>query len=354
MMGDLRPAIVKLWQDGKRKCEISRLLDVPESTVRDAIKRFEETGSNKDRARSGRPTTANILENRQKIEDKICHCQGHEEGHFHSKTDSVRKLGRELGISKSKVHGMMQEVFELKSRKTVEGHQLDQNAKDKRLIRCKRLAHRFAAGRYRNILFTDEKWVNIEQAHNSQNDRIWSKSPLPPEVKIVERRQKPQQIMVWAGVTWDTKTPLIFVPQGVKVNGNEYRQMLETKVLPWAKENLGEDWTFQQDGAGGHRAEETQNWIAENFPDFIKVDIHWTRPVGDWPPNSPDLAVMDYFVWPYLESQACSRPHNSVTALKASLVEEWGNISQEMIQNAIDEFPKRLRKCIAANGGHFE
>jgi hypothetical protein len=25
-----------------------------------------------------------------------------------------------------------------------------------------------------------------------------------------------------------------------------------------------------------------------------------------------------------------------------------------MIQNAIDEFPKRLRKCIEANGGHFE
>ena len=45
--------------------------------------------------------------------------------------------------------------------------------------------------------------------------------------------------------------------------------------------------------------------------------------------------------------------HNSIAALKTSLVREWDAIPQQYIQNAIDDFPKRLRKCIAANGGHF-
>ena len=87
--------------------------------------------------------------------------------------------------------------------------------------------------------------------------------------------------------------------------------------------------------------------------DVLLTVTHHTNPTGQWAPNSPDWNVMDYFAWPYLQSKACSRPHNSIAALKASLVREWDAIPQEFIQNAIDSFPKRLRKCIAANGGHF-
>lgn len=173
-MADLRPAIVKLWENGKKKSEISSLLNVPYATVFDAIKRFEETGSNVDRPRSGRPPTAFSPENIQSIEEKICYCGGHKEGHIHSKTDSSRKLGKELGISHTSVQSIEKEVFEFKSRKSIEGHQLDENAKEKRLIRCKRLIRRFASNRHRQILFTDEKWFNVEQAHNSQNDRLIS------------------------------------------------------------------------------------------------------------------------------------------------------------------------------------
>ena len=103
-----------------------------------------------------------------------------------------------------------------------------------------------------------------------------------------------------------------------------------------------------------HRAAETQKWIAENFPGFIKVDTHWKKRDGEWAPNSPDWNVLDYFGWPYLESKACSEPHKSIAALKSSLVKEWAEIPQKMFQDAIDNFPKRLRKCIAAGGGHFE
>jgi len=32
----------------------------------------------------------------------------------------------------------------------------------------------------------------------------------------------------------------------------------------------------------------------------------------------------------------------------------WRNIDQSIIHNAIDEWRKRLRACVQANGGHFE
>uniref|UniRef100_A0A914ECB3 Uncharacterized protein n=1 Tax=Acrobeloides nanus TaxID=290746 RepID=A0A914ECB3_9BILA len=73
-----------------------------------------------------------------------------------------------------------------------------------------------------------------------------------------------------------------------------------------------------------------------------------------WPPNSPDLNVMDYSIWNILEAEAYSKPHQSIDALKKSLVKAWNKIPQEVIDRAVDDFPKRLQKCIDAGGGHFE
>jgi hypothetical protein len=205
------------------------------------------------------------------------------------------------------------------------------------------------------VTATDETWFDVEQTHNSQNDRDWSEEPLPLEKRIVSRQQKPKQVMVWAGVTHDGKTPLFFVPDCVKVKGPEYREMLSKKVLPWAKKHFGNrHWTFMQDGAPAHKAEETQDWIRENFPDFIEVDISPKRSNGMWPPNSPDLNVMDYSIWSILESNACSKPHQSIEALKKSLVKVWNELPMETIAKAVDAFPKRLKMCAEAGGGHFE
>uniref|UniRef100_A0A915D5T0 Paired domain-containing protein n=1 Tax=Ditylenchus dipsaci TaxID=166011 RepID=A0A915D5T0_9BILA len=73
-MSDSRAGIVRLYQEGHGVMDISRLLNVPKQTVSKAIKRFEETGSNEDRARIGRPVTATTDENIQLIADIICYC----------------------------------------------------------------------------------------------------------------------------------------------------------------------------------------------------------------------------------------------------------------------------------------
>uniref|UniRef100_A0A914DBQ4 Uncharacterized protein n=1 Tax=Acrobeloides nanus TaxID=290746 RepID=A0A914DBQ4_9BILA len=48
------------------------------------------------------------------------------------------------------------------------------------------------------------------------------------------------------------------------------------------------------------------------------------------------------------------KAHQSIDALKKSLTKAWNNISQDVIDRAVDDFPKRLKKCIEADGGHFE
>ena len=41
------------------------------------------------------------------------------------------------------------------------------------------------------------------------------------------------------------------------------------------------------------------------------------------------------------------------SSLDRSLKKAWAEIPMEMISKIVDEFPKRLKKCVAANGGHF-
>uniref|UniRef100_A0A914EK04 F-box domain-containing protein n=1 Tax=Acrobeloides nanus TaxID=290746 RepID=A0A914EK04_9BILA len=103
-----------------------------------------------------------------------------------------------------------------------------------------------------------------------------------------------------------------------------------------------------QDGAPSHKAEETQNLIRDNVPEFIEVDISPQRNNGEWSLNSPDLNVMDYSMWSILEAEACSKPHQLIDALKKSLVKAWNAIPQEVIGRAVDDFPKRLKNCIEA------
>lgn len=354
-MADLRPGIIKLWQEGMKQCVIARAMKISKQTVSYAIRRFKETGANVDRPRSGRPRTAITTDNIEKVNSKICHCKDDDEGHIHSKQHSTRIIGIELGICNKSAHNILKKALQMKSRKMREGQMLNDEVKKLRKSRAQKLLRRFSRGRHRNILFSDEKWFNVETSYNKQNDRIWRKNLLPPDLKIIGRTQKPKQVMVWAGVHWSGKTPLFFVPDGVKVNTSQYLKMLCENVLPWSRQHFGnQHWTYQQDGAPSHKAMQTQNWIRENFPDMITVDNHWKRRNGEWASCSPDWSVLDYFVWPYLQSKACSKPHKSINELKDSLLREWNQIPQDMIQKAIDDFPRRLRKCIDACGSYFE
>ena len=82
------------------------------------------------------------------------------------------------------------------------------------------------------------------------------------------------------------------------------------------------------------------------LPSFIKKN--------EWPASSPDLNPLDYSIWSVLESRANAEAHNSVESLKRAITEAFKSLDQEMINRAIDNWPRRLNAVIAANGGHFE
>ena len=147
------------------------------------------------------------------------------------------------------------------------------------------------------IIFSDEKLFTIEEATNKQNDRILAptSSSITEKHLYVKRTQKPQSVMVWAGISTKGRNPLVFVPVGAKINSSTYQKLILEPVAKDLSKTMfnKEPFLFQQDGAPAHTSNISQNWLRENIPDFITKE--------DWPPSSPDLNPMDFSIWSILE-----------------------------------------------------
>ncbi|KIH65571.1 hypothetical protein ANCDUO_04105 [Ancylostoma duodenale] len=77
-----------------------------------------------------------------------------------------------------------------------------------------------------------------------------------------------------------------------------------------------------------------------SLPDFIDAN--------EWPANSPDLNLIEYFVWAILKERAGAKRHGSVDALKSSLKKVLEDIPQETLRAAVESYPKRLKAVIKA------
>lgn len=151
----------------------------------------------------------------------------------------------------------------------------------------------------------------MDGIYNVQNDRIWAVSRKEADQRgaIQEKTKFPVKAMVWLSMcAQGLSVPVIFE------DGTMDAQRHIDEVLPTALKHgnkmLGNNWTYQQDGAKPHTHHLSQKWCADHFPAFIPKDR--------WPPNSPDLCPFDYSLWNELgEAMNWKR-----VTTKATLVEE--------------------------------
>jgi len=82
--------------------------------------------------------------------------------------------------------------------------------------------------------------------------------------------------------------------------------------------------------------------------------LAWFTGPDLWPSNSPDLNPVDYKVWRLMQEHMYKSPIKDVSKPKQQLIEDWSAMRQRVIDEAIDEWRKRLHCCVSAEGGHFE
>ena len=107
---------------------------------------------------------------------------------------------------------------------------------------------------------------------------------------------------------------------------------------------------FQQDGATPHTAHHVLKWLKETFATRIvslKTDI-------PWPPHSPDLSPLDFFLWGHLKDRVYKGRPTSRDELKRAIENEISEIPIDMCKSTIANFMKRVETLRRQNGRHFE
>ena len=136
--------------------------------------------------------------------------------------------------------------------------------------------------------------------------------------------------------------PLHIFEVDVKVNIKVYLDVLKSGVIPWCNQVAGgRPWVWQQDSASAHKSKETQ----KECYDFV--------PFSYWPP-SPDLNLLDYLVWSYVENITNMTSHNTKASLIAAIRRVFAELPPALVEKACSQFRIRIEAVIEAEGGYIE
>ena len=112
-----------------------------------------------------------------------------------------------------------------------------------------------------------------------------------------------------------------------------------------------EELIFQHDGAPAHYARRARDILDIQFPN------RWIGRGGPihWPARSPDLNVLDYFVWGYIKASVEYCRDGTKDQVREAILAAFNNtITPDMTLRATRQIVRRAELCVQARGRHFE
>lgn len=338
---DLSPAKVK--QLMKRK--YPALKPFSRFQIRRIVKKFDEFGTVNDRrpGNSGRHRDGRSSENVDMVRDII------EEAPKKSIRRVLGEIQSNIDIGRSTVQRIMKEDLNLKPYRI----QVMQHLKDTDIMSRFDFANWVLENSdiMQTVWFSDEAHFNLNGQVNKQNLRYWSTTR--PEF-YEERPLHCERVTVWAAMSSTGVIGPYFYEESGKtatVTAERYITILRTKFIPALRKITDMDtvW-YQQDGAAPHTANVVLNFLTQVFPSrhiSLKTDF-------EWPPHSPDLNPLDFFMWGYLKERVYSPPPANLKELKSAIRREMRRISAETCKSTIQNFMKRSALVVQESGRHFE
>lgn len=201
----------------------------------------------------------------------------------------------------------------------------------------------FSAG----ILFSDEANFYCNGEVNRQNMRYWSDAN--PQWLNPSKMVGAEKTMVWCGI-WQNRIIGPFFIDG-NMNAQIYLKMLQERLIPALMNDDGEfPERFQQDGAPPHYGLIVREWLDKQFPNLW---IGRRGPV-EWPPRSPDLTPLDFYLWGHLKAVVYAERIRDRGHLQDRIRAACMSVSAETLTLVRQEWEKRMHMCIACHGEHIE
>jgi hypothetical protein len=104
------------------------------------------------------------------------------------------------------------------------------------------------------------------------------------------------------------------------------------------------------DGAPAHHAAPVRNWLNEHF------DERWIgrgEPFR-WPPRSPDLTPLDFFLWGHIKARVYRTPVLNEDDLIERIFEAARSVDVEMLERVQTNIIRRAEVCRQQHGQNFE
>lgn len=205
-----------------------------------------------------------------------------------------------------------------------------------------------------NIIFTDECTFTNNGMWNRRNAHYWcSQNPNQTQETGFQTRWKHN---VWAGIVRDQILGPVFLPP--RMDGSAYLNLINGYLadtldnIPLAQ--LRETW-YQHDGAPPHIARPVRERLTELFGD------HWIGRYGPhaWPPRSPDLTPLDFFLWGHVKDRVFDRPCQTADEMRDKIEVVFEQLKQQSLRYGILELVhqknlERARLCLHVEGRQFE
>lgn len=217
-----------------------------------------------------------------------------------------------------------------------------------------------------NILWSDESKFTNCGMFNRRNFHYYADEN--PRVISARRFQQRFSVNVWCGMIGGTLVGPYFFNH--TLNGQLYLEFLQQSLQDFL-DNLPLGVTrqihyFQHDGAPPHNFRAVcefldnaypHRWIGNRGPTdlcILQRQLSADNCCAAWPPRSPDLNPLDYFLWGYIKDIVYARTYNDLQDLQNSIQQVCDGLSPAVLESACRDIVRRTQICIRQNGGHFE
>lgn len=261
---------------------------------------------------------------------------------------STRDAGRRFRVHHSTVWRLLkrEEQHPYHFRKVQDIHPGDNAA---RISFCRWLLEHQDA----NILWTDECLFTRVGIYNVHNEHWWTQRDHNPHVTKRDSFQVRFNLNVWAGIIGDHVLGPYFIEGSL--TSTTYLELLRQVVeemlddVPLA---LYRNLYYQQDGAPPHYGRQVREYLTERFGNQW---IGCGGPVA-WPPRSPDLTPLDFYLWGDIKRLVYTDEITSVTVLREKVVSAFDTVKTNVLvlRKLKANQRRRARLCLEREGGHFE
>lgn len=330
--------LIGIYKATKNIAAAARIENMPYSTARKIVLKYNKTGSTSNYPRSGRPAIVDdrlrrriireVTSNRWKPFSKIANQMNLPVG-----PDTVRKVMAQAGYHRrlarkvpylSYIHRRCRRIWALSIQHWTRRH-------------------------FCRIIFSDECYIYL----GDKNYRIYV-TRRPNEVYredclVPTFKQSSIRIMVWGCIMDGRKGPLVVLEypggKGGGMTAKRYQEQVLNGPLKAfhaeVSEKIGKIF-FQQDNAPSHNSKSTLACLQQAN---ITLFPH--------PPSSPDLNPIEP-VWHELKAILRALPHTptSVAELCAAVHAAWDSLSLEVINKHVGTMEQRVQAVLAACGGH--